>query len=219
MPSTPDQPDTPTPTADPLGVERQRAKLDRLGDLALEFVEILMVRARKATDDADLQPIALAVARVSRVVRLTCALHVKLAQTAQAIEKEQRALDSNQRWRNTCDRSAAVSARNKIITRVMARIAIRDEGLDEQEALETLRDWRERLDDETFVDLLDRPVSELIAEFCRSLDLTPDWEALATEAWAQKEIEGGDVGAPLAAIAERMVVPRAAPSLVRAASP
>jgi len=70
-----------------------------------------------------------------------------------------------------------------------------------------LADCRERLDDDTLIDLLDRPVSELIAEFCRSLGLTPDWEALAAEARAMKEIEAGDVGAPLAAIAERMIAP------------
>jgi len=110
-PATPGQPDAPASTGDATGVERQRAKLDRLGDLALELTEILVARAREAAGEADLERSALAVSRVSRVVRVTCALHTRLAQTQQAIEKEQRSLDNGGTYRDATGHTDQVVAR------------------------------------------------------------------------------------------------------------
>jgi hypothetical protein len=61
-----------------------------------------------------------------------------------------------------------------------------------------IREAGERLDDEDlYGDLLERPLSEIVARICRDLGLEPDWAELAQEWWAVTEIESGDVGWPL----------------------
>ena len=43
-----------------------------------------------------------------------------------------------------------------------------------------------------------RPVGELVALICRDFGLDPNWDALAEEAWAQAEMDGGAEGSPFA---------------------
>ena len=60
-------------------------------------------------------------------------------------------------------------------------------------------------------------LGETIALICRELGLSPDWQALAQEAWARQEIDSGAVGAPLRALRphrpKRSVIPETAQRL------
>jgi hypothetical protein len=57
----------------------------------------------------------------------------------------------------------------------------------------------ERLErDDIYKDILSRPLSEIVADLCRDLGLSPDWSRLAEQDWAKEEIEDGKVGWPLA---------------------
>ena len=66
----------------------------------------------------------------------------------------------------------------------------------------------DRLDDiDLYGDLLDRPVSEILARICADIGLPLDWTRLAQEAWAQTEMHGGLAGAPLAALLDDLDPP------------
>src|SRR5262249_44535607 len=70
---------------------------------------------------------------------------------------------------------------------------------DEKTVDRLLRESAERLDDEDlYGDLLERPVSELVARLCKDLGLHPDWAELAEELWAIREAGSGRPGWPLA---------------------
>jgi hypothetical protein len=77
---------------------------------------------------------------------------------------------------------------------------IETERPDDEETLEILMtEACERLDDEDlYGDLLQHPISEIVARLCQDLGLDPDWAELAKELWAVREIESGEVGWPLA---------------------
>ena len=66
----------------------------------------------------------------------------------------------------------------------------------------------DRLDDiDLYGDLLDRPISEILARICADIGLPLDWSRLALEAWARTEIQGGQAGAPLAALLDDLPTP------------
>jgi hypothetical protein len=189
--------------ADPARTERQLWMLDRLAEGGLDIVEAIRRQATQAADDQAGPPpnspaftgdLALAYARASRAVRMSIALQSKLM----AERREQTTASA------TAARVSAVRdrpARRARIERIVERLASAEH--DDDEAVEQCRaEAAERLDDtDVFGDVLDRPVSETIALICRELGLSPDWPALAQEAWARQEIAGGDVGAPLLAVA------------------
>ena len=54
---------------------------------------------------------------------------------------------------------------------------------------------------------MSQPVSELVADICHDIGPTPDWKRLAEEAWAQDEIDSGEVGKALADYSEGAASP------------
>ncbi|CAN7213580.1 hypothetical protein LJR219_000685 [Phenylobacterium sp. LjRoot219] len=194
-------------------LERQLAVLGRLAEAGLNIalsVERRATAAEAAEDDAaEAAPVAppgasgdvaLAYARVSRAVRLTVALQGRVVKELQALDEEA------VRRRVRCEAEAgrerreAQAARKARVERIVERL-IRAEAADEAEGERLADEAYERLeDDDIYGELTARPVSEIIARVCHDLGLAPDWTRLAEEAWAQDELAGGSVGAPLTAI-------------------
>ena len=176
--------------------ERQVRMLDRLAQAGLDLA--LAVQAQASAAAAAGEPIspdaAMSFSRIARTVRLTLALQAKLAE--QIVELEDSARDRG---------AQAADARKARVGRIVRRV-IRAEHHDRSTNERLAGDVRERLeDDDIYGDLQTRSVGEIIALICKDLGLTPDWAALADEAWAREEIESL---APASAFAVR-ATPRA----------
>jgi hypothetical protein len=190
-------------------VERQLELLGRLAEIGLGIAEAV---GRQAAQDGPSRnspaftgDLALAYARASRAVRMSIALQSRLM-----AERREAAITTaaNARMSAVRDRPARRARIDRIVER-LARDAYED---DEEEVERCVAEAAERLNDvDVFGDVLDRPVSEIIALICHELDISPDWAALAEEAWARQEMAGGDVGAPLAALRPRSPTPTVIP--------
>jgi hypothetical protein len=207
-------PDTPTlnpPASDAEDWTRPFAlrQLQLLGDLAevgLEVARAVERRARDAGADEDMSRIAMAYSRTARAVRLTAMLQAKLVKDLKAdgqaaAEAEQEAAALKARFDPAYRRKARAEA-------IVERVAEARHPDDEDRVDHLMRESAERLDDEDlYGDLLERPISELVARLCKSLGLDPDWAELAEELWAAQEIESGEPGWPLAGLATERTCP------------
>jgi hypothetical protein len=184
-------------------VRRQLAALDELTGIGLEAARALVQPA----SGQDVQPaapgiVALAYARVSHAVRLTVMLQQKMIKDISAgLAETERALA---RAPDGAEEDDAPPTPEEVRKTRAARIVARqtqDWEPGEMETVETLFDEAvERLDDEDlYGDLMDRPLSEIVARLCKDIGLEPDWSQLSQELWAQREMASGAVGAPLAA--------------------
>jgi hypothetical protein len=169
--------------ANPL-LARRLAQLDRLAEAGLEIAEALASQAKGSGPQMVEGDVALAYARVSRAVRMAVMLQSRLSDEA---ERENAPQDPAQ------DHKARVK---RIVGRIL-RTGYDGVRPDEYESCQ--REVAEYLDDDdAYGDVLSRPISELVAQVCEDLGLEPDWESLALEPWALREIESGEVGKPLA---------------------
>lgn len=216
-PSSPQPADAPAsaPGAAPRAlIERQLWVLGRLAEAGLNValaIEQQATAAAKARDAAEPPPaaepgrvvqgdVALAYARASRAVRLTVALQAKLIKDLQALDEVDARLRRGAQAEAERARQAVETARKERVERIVERV-IRAELADEDEADRLAEAAWERLDhDDIYGDLTARPVGEIIARVCRDLGLSPDWAALAEEAWAREEIAGGAAGSPFLAL-------------------
>ncbi len=173
-------------TADPLSsarLDRQLDKLDRLADLGLEIVQALAAQAKGTGPQVVEGDVALAYERLARGVRMAVMLQSRLTEDARGA-------------RETAADPAA--ARKDAVARVVKRVAEADGRLDGFQMSWARREARERLEhDDIYGQVMSQPVSDLVAAICRDLGLTPDWARLAAEAWAQDEIDSGEIGGPL----------------------
>ena len=182
-------------------IEPQLVLLGRLAELGLEVAEEIGRQVRGEAPASKTDP-ALAFARASRAVRLTVALQSKLIDALAALESGQGALEPDDPRR---DPDYLLKAR---VERIVERAAEAEHDGDAGAVDRLVREAAERLDDiDLYGDLLDRPISDIVAGICRDLDLPLDWSRLAREAWAQAEIVGGEAGAPLAALIETLEEP------------
>jgi hypothetical protein len=166
--------------------ERQLQRLDRLAEAGLELALATERRAKDAAPEEDLGALAMAYARASRAVRLAGLLQSKLIE-------QLRAIDAN-RFDPAFE---AVEERKLRIQRAVGRVA-QTETDDEDRIERLVHETCDRLDwDDCYGDVMTRPMSDILAEVCRDLGLSPDWQRLADEAWAKEEIESGAVGKPL----------------------
>jgi len=186
---------------------RQLEMLGELAEIGLDVARAIERQASGRTDaqdgDAPTTPAvfqgdpALAYARVSRAVRLTLMLQARLIEDLKAADKAGAEAGAE---------AAAETARlepayrKKVRVEAIVERLIEAEHPDDEETLDTLMaDAGERLDDEDlYGDLLERPVSEIVARLCKDLGLAPDWAELAEELWAVREVESGRPGWPLA---------------------
>ena len=201
-------------------IERQLQVLGRLAEAGLNIalaVESQAIAAAEEPEPARLASLVLAYGRASRATRLTVTLQARLI-------KDLQALDEVSVRHERAERRKREEARKARVERIVERV-IQAASSDEAEIDRLAGEACERLEhDDFYGDLLDRPVSEIIALVCRDLGLAPDWGRLAEEAWAQDEIRSGVAAAPLAALGWAPAPERAAaadPFLVepRAASP
>lgn len=175
-------------------VERQLAKLDRLADLGLEIAEALAAQARGTGPQVIEGDVALAYDRVARAVRMAVMLQSRLIEEARLSRDGAAGPASGA----AVDPAGQARARKDGVVRIVKRVAQAHGGLDGFQVGWLAGEARERLEhDDIYGQVMSRPVSDLVADICDDLGLTPDWAHLAAEAWAQAEIESGVVGEPL----------------------
>lgn len=165
--------------------QRKLRLLDRLAEAGVQMAEALTRQAEggPVMIEGDL---ALAYSRVSRAVRLALMLQEKLEQAPPKSPESAKPSAPDEAHDAKCRAGA-----------IVARVAKADRS-DEEEVDRLVHECDERLDDpDLYGDILERPLSEIVARLCRDLGLHPDWSRLAEELWAQDEMLGDDVGAPL----------------------
>ncbi len=177
-------------------IDRQLRMLGELAEIGLEQARALDRQVRRTDPEPsldELQAAALAYARVSRAVRLTLVLQSKIVEAAEGAQAAA-AGDADEDAP-----SLPLDARKARVERVIERLAKAEHPRDEEEVDALVGEAAERLDDEDlYGDLLDRPMSEIVARLCKDLGLSPDWTELAEELWAKEEIASGGPGWPLA---------------------
>ncbi|WP_225767581.1 hypothetical protein [Inquilinus sp. Marseille-Q2685] len=174
--------------------ERHGRMLARLGELALGLAEAVQGQAVEAArrppedDAADrTRGLGLVFARLSYEVRQTVALEARLAADSQKAAVERDTAAAQDRWRR----------RRNLVRRILKE-AIEAEEAAEAEACELdvdeqdrrddlLHELDRRLQDDTAEDIGDLPVGEVVARFCRELDIAPDWSRWRAETWAVEE--------------------------------
>ena len=175
--------------------ERRLAILSELAEAGLEIALALKTRivetAAAEPDPASARAcadLAQAFDRASRAVRMSLALRERLLKDGA--------------FGKAAARTAAPEARAQRAERVQRIVGrVVKAGYKEGPLRDILeRQARERLFDPDITgELLDRPIGELVARICADLGLSPDWLALAREAWAQAEITERPAGSPYAA--------------------
>ncbi len=209
-------------------LERQLAIL---GQLAEDGLEIAQAIKRQAVDEAPAATAAepsrklfrgdvtVAYARAARAVRLTLMLQSQVVAAIQALDRKQAHEAADARMWAQSERPGLVRRRKTQVKRAVWRIA--SGQFDDNNTLDRLsKEAGERLDaEDLYGDILDTPLSELIAAICKDLGLSPDWPALAEEAWAKAELKSGRPGAPLASLAANDSSAQPIPLRPQAASP
>ena len=198
-------------------LERQAARLEELAEIGMEIARDLRRRVAEAAapgvEAVDPSVVALAFGRVSRAVRMTCALQTEVLDKLRGVGRIEAydatlAAQAARKLAEAAARSAAaldvgkqrLLARKSEIAKAMTGvIGGLHRGAEGGEAHERcIREATERLKDANDLgDILSRPISEIIEQICRDLGLSPDWERLAMEPWALTERWSGKVGAPL----------------------
>jgi hypothetical protein len=180
-------------------LEKQLAVLDRMADAGLDIVlalrdEALAPEAARAAPLA--QDIGLAYSRVTRAVRLTLALQTQVMEALVALDQPSAPAPSPASGAGAPAPNPAASRRNRVRA-VVERVILAEKGGGRE--FERLAKIAERLleDEDLCDDILAKPMSELVDMICHDLGLSPEWLRLAEEAWAQREVETGPVGAPL----------------------
>jgi hypothetical protein len=177
--------------------ERQLALLGRLAEAGVEIAVAVEAQA-KSGEPFDGQAVAMAYARVSRAVRLSIALQSRIIKDVKTGEVALEQARAEAVEREEQERTLPAHLRKVRVGRIVERLA-ETEHPDEDEWIDGLVARADRLlDDEDFCgDLMDRPVSEIVARICKQLGLSPDWTELADELWAKDEIATGQPGWPL----------------------
>jgi hypothetical protein len=187
-------------------------RLQILGELAELGLDVARAVERQASGAAEAPvvqgDVALAYARVSRAVRLTLMLQSKLIEalkTGDAAADQARAEAAQESGRFSPEYQ-----RKMRVERIVERLAEAEHPDAEDLVTDLIHEAGERLDDEdVYGDLMERPLSELVARLCKDLGLEPDWADLAGELWAVREIESGQVGWPLEGLAQTRPPPLA----------
>ncbi|MGZ6014174.1 MAG: hypothetical protein ACXWKM_00380 [Phenylobacterium sp.] len=169
-------------------LERQLARLDRLADLGLEIAEGLAAQAKGTGPQVVEGDVALAYDRVARAVRMAVMLQSRLIEDVRLARQAAAGATPG-----ACADPA--TARKDRVARIVKRVAEAHGGLDGFQIGWAAREARERLEhDDIYGQVMSQPVSDLVADICCDLGLTPNWARLAEEAWAEEEVLSGEVG-------------------------
>jgi hypothetical protein len=181
--------------------KRARA-LDEAMDAALDMVRILRRQALQAeAEDAPLpQGLDLAFHRVSRDLRMTCALQERFDRPLE--QRLQAAADQAEAQRRAAgDAGRALSARAKgrrwetglIVEQMVEREIEEREREDAEELLARMDERISAIPDELAAQT---PVGELVEQVCRDLDVEPGWDL-----WTEDELDDLDVEPPRPSVA------------------
>ena len=163
--------------------ERQTRCLARLAELGMALAEQLAAQAQAAKTEAEAQGFALAFHRVSRAVRLTLALEVRLDRERREALREQ-----------GVDERRAAEHRKHQVRAVIGRSSPYESETDEAERL--LDDLDELIDQEAlFEAFLQAPLQACIARIRKDLGLPPLDPANDADTG---EADMGEAQAPLA---------------------
>jgi hypothetical protein len=167
-------------------VHRQaKAAAERAEPIAIEAAEAPANRAALAspftTDPSD------AIARISRALRLTLALHARTEEQLRAIragiaaECEARRVVADRR---AAEEAAKRSRRRRDTVEGLVIEAAEREVEDEEALWDLLRALEERLnEDGAYQDLESAPLRQIVERLCADLELTPDWSRWEGEGW------------------------------------
>lgn len=187
----------------PSSADRHLAMLDRLAEAGLQIAIALEAEAKSAASapadrPVDLEAVALSYSRVARAVRMSLLLHAHLVQGGEVRAQAQAKTTAERPPPQPVDPEWAREevARDRV-ARIVRRVIQAEH--DDEERVERLADEAvERLEDlDCYGAVTARPMSEMVADICHDLGLSPDWTRLAIEAWAVEEMSSGDVGEPL----------------------
>ncbi|MGZ3369213.1 MAG: hypothetical protein ACXWK1_09850 [Caulobacteraceae bacterium] len=182
-------------------LDRQLARLDRLADLGLEIAEGLAAQAKGTGPRVAEGDVALAYDRVARAVRMAVMLQSRLIEDVRLARQAAAGAFAGAG-------ADPATARKDRVARIVRRVAEAHGGLDGFQIGWAAREARERLEhDDIYGQVMSQPVSDLVADICRDLGLTPNWARLAEEAWAEEEILSGDVGEALAGYTDSAASP------------
>ena len=199
-------PDDPPPDPDAARrralLDRQLERLDQLIAAGMDLVQGLAAQAVGGPKVVE-GDVALAYSRVSRSVRMAMLLQTRLAGEPEAEtppQDDDGPASMSVYWIKPGEiLSEQRSARRERVEQIVESIA-RGETGDDEAAEHIRREAAERLErDDLYGEVLTRPISELVFEICRDLNLAPDWPRLARQPWARREMADGKAGAPLKA--------------------
>jgi hypothetical protein len=118
-----------------------------------------------------IEGIALAYARVSRSVRLSICLQSKLV-------KDLETLHRTQQYRAGWKERQVEGARKEAVARVALSLAYAEKP-DQERADSFYKAAQGWLRTDRYADAAERPMSEVVAQICKDMGLTPNWTFLA----------------------------------------
>lgn len=186
--------------SEPADPDRERAErhgrmLARLGELALGLAEAVQGQAveaaRRPVEEGDAadrtRGLGLVFARLSYEVRQAVTLEARLAVENQKTAAERDAAAAQDRWRR----------RRNLVRRVLKEAIEAEEALEAEACMldineqdrrdDLLFELDRRLQDDAHEGIGELPVGEVVALFCRELDIDPDWSRWRAETWAVEE--------------------------------
>jgi hypothetical protein len=179
---------------------RQGRALQQLAEIGMAMARGLQERMAAAAGADEACELALAFTRVAKSVRLTIALEARLADDQQLRAETLAARASQARTAAVADREARVEANtirvsDAVEMAIVAHTAEFDDGGYASEKLserlsEHLKDRRET---ESFADI---PVSVAVAQVCKALGVSIDWDLWRNEDWAFEEWRVRTPGSP-----------------------
>ncbi|HSZ52204.1 MAG TPA: hypothetical protein VK801_11575 [Caulobacteraceae bacterium] len=202
---TPALADAPDPEV--LGAEWRMRLLEEMAELCMDLARIVHRQAKAAAELAEpsaseadevpanraapASPSALdpsdAIARISRALRLTLALHARTEEQLRALRagvvaecEARRALANH---RAAADASLRRQRRRDTVLNLVTEAAERE--VEDEEALwDVIEAVEERLnEDEAYQNLEAAPLRELVERLCADLELNPDWSLWEGEGW------------------------------------
>jgi len=188
-------------------VARARLRLQRVQEIAAVGMTLLRDVGERAAaaqaaptaakqDDEKAPPADAAgeFAKISRALRLTLDLEARFDEALRALQagkavalKERR--ESRARRDAEAEESRLQARREKVVAQVS--IAIARESESEEGDEERYEAMQERLEeDEAYIELLDRPLREVVGQMCADIGLTVDWTGWHENGWPDPPVSG-----------------------------
>jgi hypothetical protein len=160
-------------------IEDDRAMLRRMAEIGMKMLDNVEREAAEGGVET-LGATSLAYTRITRSIRQTMALRMKLRETLETREREAEA--EQKRHEEEAERHR-LDRRHRQVERILeAAVEAEIESNGDREDLRA--DLRERLDDDLDYELDTQSIGEIVTRLCRDLDITPEpdlWRGLIWE--------------------------------------